>query len=120
MFNNNKLNNLINTYNKGIGITKIELEKKLNINRVMFSRYSNGATIHTTENLEKIADFFNLSVDYLLDRTIESKFADPIFNDIIKNFNSLEQEEKNDYLFIIKKLLYHMQCSSEKNKKSDI
>lgn len=108
MFNKIKFNELINSYNNGHGITKLNLENKLNINRVMFSRYSKGDAVPTTENLIKIADFFNVSIDYLLDRTTDSTYANPIFIDIIKDFNKLKQNQQDEFIFIIKKILYYM------------
>ena len=47
-------------------LTLIQLEKKLNIPRATISRYENGMTIPTAENILKYAQYFDVSTDYLL------------------------------------------------------
>lgn len=51
-------------------LTQEELANRLNINRTSIVHYenSNNERIPRPERLYQIADFFNVSVDYLLDR----------------------------------------------------
>lgn len=41
----------------------------LNCSQVCYSRYGNGQRDIPLETISKIADFYNVSVDYLLNRT---------------------------------------------------
>ncbi len=49
--------------------TQAELAKVLNIAQNTYSQYENGKILFTAEMLIKLADFYQVSVDYLLDRT---------------------------------------------------
>lgn len=50
-------------------ITQIELAKKLGITRQSISQYMDGSIVPNAEKLYLIADFFDVSSDYLLGRT---------------------------------------------------
>ena len=50
------------------GITQHEIAEALNINRTTYNKYENGASKPTPETLSRIADYFHVSVDYLLGR----------------------------------------------------
>jgi len=50
-------------------LTQNELAKILNISRTTISGYENAGTEPSFEILNKIADYFNVSIDYLLGRT---------------------------------------------------
>ncbi len=54
---------------KELDFSQIEIAKKLSINRTNISHYEQGRTIPDADTLSKIADIFNVSVDYLLGRT---------------------------------------------------
>lgn len=49
-------------------ITQEELGKVVNVTKVSISGYENGNRTPDTETLQKLADFFNVSTDYLLGR----------------------------------------------------
>ncbi len=51
--------------------TQIEMAKLLNITQAQYSRYEKGINSIPLENIEKLADFYNTSIDYLLYRTDE-------------------------------------------------
>lgn len=51
------------------GLTQEELAKALNISRSALSLYEIGKRDPDTETLKKIAEYFNVSIDYLLGRT---------------------------------------------------
>ncbi len=46
-----------------------EVAAVLNVSQNTYSQYENGVIEWTAENLLKLADFYNVSVDYLLGRT---------------------------------------------------
>lgn len=51
------------------GLTQVEIAEKLGISRSTIGMYETGAREPDFDTLEKIADFFNVDIDYLLGRT---------------------------------------------------
>ena len=51
------------------GMSQADCAKAMNIDRTTYTKYENGGSIR--RNVEKLASFFNVSVDYLLGRTDE-------------------------------------------------
>lgn len=51
------------------GISQLKLAMDLNTNQNTISRYETGEREPGINELIKIADYFNVSVDYLLERT---------------------------------------------------
>ena len=50
-------------------IKQREIAKYLNVSQNTYSQYETGVISLTAEILIKLADFYNVSIDYLLDRT---------------------------------------------------
>ncbi len=51
------------------GISQLKLAMDLNLNQNSISRYESGIRQADYETLIKFADYFNVSIDYLLERT---------------------------------------------------
>ena len=51
------------------GISQLKLAMDLNMNQSSISRYENGVREADYATLIKFADYFNVSIDYLLERT---------------------------------------------------
>ena len=51
------------------GYTQEEIAKVMGVKRQAISQYCNGATVPTIDKLEKLADYFEVTTDYLLGRT---------------------------------------------------
>lgn len=54
-------------------ITQEQMAKLLNVSQNTYSQYETGKIEWTASTLVKIADYFGVSVDYLLDRTKTKK-----------------------------------------------
>ena len=54
---------------KARGVSQLKLAMDLNINRTNISRYESGVREANYSTLIKFADYFNVSIDYLLERT---------------------------------------------------
>lgn len=54
---------------KSKGISQIKMAMDLNTNQNTISRYETGEREPCINDLIRIADYFNISVDYLLERT---------------------------------------------------
>lgn len=52
-----------------------KLSKELNITQEKYSRLENGISKMNSEILIKIADFYNVSIDYLLDRPFNNNIG---------------------------------------------
>ncbi|MBQ5765210.1 MAG: helix-turn-helix transcriptional regulator [Clostridia bacterium] len=50
-------------------IKQKDIAKVLNVSQNTYSQYETGVISITAEVLIKLADFYNVSIDYLLDRT---------------------------------------------------
>ena len=56
------------------GITQLKLAMDLNISQNTISRYENGEREADYATLIRLADYFNVSLDYLLERTDDPTF----------------------------------------------
>lgn len=56
-------------------LTQSEISKHLNISQRAYSHYENGTRDIPTNILIAIADFYDVSIDYLLDRTNIKKLS---------------------------------------------
>ena len=50
-------------------LTQVELRMRTGIEQSLLSKYENGERIPPTETLVILADFYNVSIDYILCRT---------------------------------------------------
>ena len=55
-------------------LTQTEISRQLNISPRAYSHYENGTRDIPTDILIAIADFYNVSIDYLLERTDKKHF----------------------------------------------
>lgn len=55
------------------GITQISLQMQTGIEQALISKFENGERIIPTESLIKLADFYDVSIDYILCRTDNPK-----------------------------------------------
>ena len=54
---------------KNKGYTQIAVQMKTGIEQALISKYENGERIPPTETLLQLADFYDVSLDYILGRT---------------------------------------------------
>ena len=54
---------------KSRGYTQIALQMKTGIEQALLSKFENGERLPPTETLIRLADFYNVSIDYILCRT---------------------------------------------------
>lgn len=90
-------------------ITQTRLSVEIEISQEIISHYEIGGSRPNVENLIKIADYFNCSTDYLLNRTTNPKINKALKNDetteLLYKYDSLSKEDKQhlscflDYLY---------------------
>ena len=54
---------------KQAGLTQISLQMKTGIEQALLSKFENGDRVPPTETLILLADFYNVSMDYIMGRT---------------------------------------------------
>lgn len=86
------------------GLTQIELSKNLNINRATYAHYETGRREPDIETLKLLADYFNVSVDYLLGNSdykiAPSSKVDTPVEKISKSLN--DDPELSDFWNVLK------------------
>lgn len=71
------------------GITQQELAEIVGTTNKAVSTWENGIKVPRQPRIEKLADYFNVTTDYLLGR-IETKQWNDVLSDTVKNQNSVE------------------------------
>ena len=100
-------------------LTQTELAKRINSNKVQISRYEQGVVLPVGETVVKLADLFDVSVDYLFGRTeianLGAYQADEITLDERRLIQALRDEEIGNALTVLAMLA---QESESKRRKS--
>ncbi len=63
------MKNNLRTLRKSKGYTQIQLQMKTGIEQALLSKFENGERIPPTETLLRLAEFYGVSIDYILART---------------------------------------------------
>lgn len=64
-----KMNNNLRTLRREAKLTQVALQMKTGIEQALISKYENGERVPPTETLMLLADFYDVSIDYILCRT---------------------------------------------------
>ena len=67
------MKNNLKTLRESRGYTQIALQMKTGIEQSLLSKFENGERIPPTETLIRLADFYDVSIDYILCRTENAK-----------------------------------------------
>lgn len=71
------------------GLSQQELTDRLTINRSTYARYETSSTQPDYETLERIADYYNVTIDYLLGRSSHPKLSAERDKDVNKEVEEL-------------------------------
>ena len=63
------MKNRLKELRKTRGYTQISLQMQTGIEQALLSKFENGERIPPTETLMRLAEFYNVSIDYILCRT---------------------------------------------------
>lgn len=89
-------------------LTQTRLSIDIEVSQEIISHYEIGGSKPNIDNLIKIADYFNCSTDYLLNRTdnplMIRDFNNSKNEDIIYKFNALSDEDKSHFLCFLEYL----------------
>lgn len=87
-----KLNEKIMKLRKERGLSQEELGEVINVSRQAISKWENGATKPDIDKIKELAQFFNVSFDYLLNDEID---------DILPKENNVKQKKKSKIVIVI-------------------
>lgn len=63
------MQNRLRALRKSRGYTQVSLQMHTGIEQALLSKFENGERVPPTETLLRLAEFYNVSIDYLLCRT---------------------------------------------------
>ena len=63
------MRNRLKELRKSRGYTQISVQMQTGIEQALLSKFENGERIPPTETLMRLAEFYNVSIDYILCRT---------------------------------------------------
>ena len=69
------MKNNLKLLRKQKGYTQISLQMHTGIEQALLSKFENGERTPPTETLVRLADFYNVSIDYILCRTDKPEIA---------------------------------------------
>ena len=72
------MSNRLKVLRKEKGLTQADLAKVLNTNQSQYGKYENGKTNLSIENAKILADYFGVSVPYLIGLDDNSNFIDQL------------------------------------------
>ena len=67
------MKNNLRSLRKSKGYTQIAVQMKSGIEQALLSKYENGERVPPTETLLRLAEFYDVSIDYILCRTDNPK-----------------------------------------------
>lgn len=63
------MKNNLKALRKARGLTQISLQMQIGIEQALLSKFENGERIPPTDTLIRLADFYGVSMDYIMGRT---------------------------------------------------
>ena len=80
---------------KKAGLTQVELADKLQIKRITYNKYEIGENLPNIPTIKKIAKFYNVSLDYLLENETVNQIDMSEFSDEKKELLNLIVTQDN-------------------------
>ena len=102
------------------GLKQSDLLKKFNLSSARYSQYENDKRVPDYELLIKFADFYNVSIDYLLGRTNVIKPENIDENDLLAKLNTADSETKASVEQFLNYLLYEKERKNKEKNDNNI
>jgi len=71
------MKNNLRKLRKERNLTQVAIQMQTGIEQSLLSKYENGERVPSTESLIVLADFYNVSIDYILCRTEDPQINKP-------------------------------------------
>lgn len=92
-----KINNLLKEKN----LSQKDMLQKCDLSKNTISSMLSRGSMPRADNLAKIADFLNCSIDDLMGRNIDNHLGESVNSEIISKFNTLSKENQEEIIHII-------------------
>ena len=92
------MNNNLKSLRERIGISQLEVANANKMNRVQYNQYENNYTNIPVKHLTSLADYFHVSVDYLLTLTNKKTYPQMLSANIDKSSQRLKEFRKDNKL----------------------
>lgn len=77
----------------GKGLSQQDAAKRLGLQPAALSHFENGLRVPSFENLRKLADFYSVSVDYLLGRVEEPTASGPEAEALFRTIDGIDPDD---------------------------
>lgn len=82
-------------------VSQATLGAALGITQQMISNYEKGTSSPNVEILTKLADYFQISIDYLADHRVSSKNYQQQNHQLLQLFKHISEDDRNRCLMIL-------------------
>lgn len=101
---------------ESLQLTQVKVANDLKLSRQVYNFYENGKRNPDMQTLIKIADYYGVSIDYLLGRTNVIKPENIDEDDLLSKINTADSETKSSVEQFLNYLLYEKERKNkEKN-----
>lgn len=108
--------NNIKKIRESLQLTQVKVANDLKLSRQVYNFYENGKRNPDMQTLIKIADYYGVSIDYLLGRTNVIKPENIDEDDLLSKINTADSETKASVEQFLNYLLYEKERKNkEKN-----
>jgi len=107
-----KIGNRITELRKNKGWSQTELAKQINISKEAVGKYERNEAVPSVETAKKIADAFNVTLDYLVNETAAPSF-DKTTVSRMQKIESLDEENRGHVFAMLDAFL--LKCSIQNN-----
>ena len=93
----------IHTLRKGLGLSQLELAKRIEVSKAQMNRYENQGVQPPADVLNKMADVLETSVDFLINGDSQEKAKASLKNTALRQkFKEMEQLPQNELDVLMK------------------
>lgn len=111
----NEISNRIKQCRNKIGLTQEEVAEKIGLTYSSYTKIENGLVGLSIETLLKIAEFYDISLDFLIYGGKDNKVNSSDVSKIKKLINLLEKSGVNNTINVLENLMNMIQKDKEKN-----
>jgi len=92
----------IKSRRQALGLTQERVSEKLDLSESFYSRVERGERVISVETLIKIANYFNLSLDYLLLDSIRVSASEKVQTELDLIFSGMDPQQSSYLLELLK------------------
>lgn len=105
---------------ESLQLTQVKVANDLKLSRQVYNFYENGKRNPDMQTLIKIADYYGVSIDYLLGRTNVIKPENIDENDLLAKLNTADSETKASVEQFLNYLLYEKERKNKEKEDNNI